>query len=180
MLELQTALINWFKQFTDRVYIEGYAFENVNGIPTKPPFPYITFSYASSDMFVNNLMSFQIWDRSIPFPNPLRVLNIAGSIEKALPVLGGITLDIKSDTIHRFVNPDTGLWQEVDIRDIEDITWDFATREPPYIIKWDEIQGRAVGSLQLYRGTPFIQPRNTDDQTVIVFYGNIEIRSHLI
>ena len=145
MFNLQIALNRFFEQFTPLVFTEGYAMvKDAQGNMSPPGEPYITYGYSTSDIFVNTLLTFQIW---VPNASNFQAaLEIAGKIEKTIPVGIGTQLSIYD------LDPASG----------------------------EKLSDKALGAVMLYRGTPFIQPRSMDDQSLVVYYGNIEMRSHLI
>ena len=167
---IQDTILTWFQQFTPQVFIEGY-------VPFNTPFPYITVSYATSEIFENTMLTFQIWTRSTTFNE---VNAIAQLIQEVVPSMSQLTLDITGDNGYEYFNPDTSQWVFVQTRaEVQTQAIKFAMRSPPHILQWRKVKGDTVGRLWLMRGTPFIQPRSIDDQTLRVYYGNIVLRSHL-
>lgn len=172
MIDLQLAWENFFKQFTENVFLETNVID-----PAGTLFPRITYSYASSDVFTNILVNFQIWSRST---STNEALAIAGRIEQAIPAISGIILDIKGDIIYEFFNRAENQWEEFNIEDFNTIFQNHVDKFLQYEFEWRQTEGKKIGSLWLHRGTPFIQPRMTDESSLIAYYGNIDCRSHLL
>lgn len=168
MTNVQNAFNQFFSQFADNVYLETL-------VPEGAPFPRVTYSFATSDIFTNILTNFQIWDRA---SNTLNVQAIADRITEAIPVQVGTQIEIKGGAAFEWYNPSTGTWIEFAIEDFVRIATEFRQRYGGDL-EWREVAGKVIGTLRFFRGSPFLQYRNTDEINLIVMYGNIEVRSNL-
>lgn len=176
MLELQNALIQFFKQFTNNVFVV----EAVD--PTGILFPRIVFRYATTDLFGNTQYTFQIFSRST---STLESLLISKKIEQALPVMSGTKLSIGGGAVYEYFNYHTDKWVVFDLDNFNAIfqqhVKDFPPQQyPDKPFQWREAPGKVSGAIRLYRGSPFIQQQPSDDSNIVIFYGNIEARSLLI
>lgn len=168
MTSIQNAFNQFFSQFADNVYLEIL-------VPIGAPFPRLTYSFATSDIFTNILISFQIWDES---GHTLNLQAIADRITEAIPATVGTTLEIKSDTIYEWYNPSIGVWIEFALEDFVRIATEFR-QQYSRDLEWRKSTGKTTGILRLFRGTPFLQPRTTDEINLIAYYGNIIVRSYV-
>lgn len=178
MQDLENALINFYQQFTDRVYV-GFAVEyDGSGRPTYPPFPYITFSYSTSEILNNTLWDFDIFTQGT---NRNQVNAIASRIQDAILPYGSIKIDVPGDMKYEYRDPNTNQWVEVaDLEALTRIVIQYASRPPHIIVEQRVTPGAIIGHVELSRGSPFIQDSPDDDMTIHRKRGNVECRNYLV
>lgn len=174
MLNLETALTQFFKQFTANVFVEA----RMPPDPDMRLFPRITFNYSSTDFFGRTLYNFNVWGFNVA-----DVVAIIDKIEQTIPVSTGTIIDVKGGVIYEYFNYHTNMWTEFQLTELNDIFQqhidDFGL-PPTYEFKWRQSESKLKGKIALYRGTPFIQPVADDTIGVARYYGNIEVASYLI
>ena len=173
MLPLETALITFFRQFTDNVFLIARTPHD----PTNILFPRITFDYASTDFFGRNLYNFNVWGL-----HTTDVFEIINKIEKAIPLKSGTTIDVCGNVIYEYFNFHSNEWVEFYLIDFNSIfqqhidDWGFP---PENEFQWQGTPGKITGKIAFYRGTPFLQPVADDEIGVVRYYGNIETGSYV-
>lgn len=175
MLELQNTLLDWFRQFCPRVFIEGED-RIEDGAMDITKMPLISFNYSTSDFAENTMMTFNVWTYSI---NWIECLSIENKMAQALPSQGDEIFDITSGTKYEYRNPGTGLWIEFDLADTARIAqeiWDRYRQE----LEYREIPGESRGAIQLRRGNPFTFGVSDPDFMIKRRAGNIIVRSFTV
>lgn len=165
MQAVANAWQGFFEQFAPFVYSDGDLIDD----PTNVKYPRITYSYSVTDAFTNSLTVFQAWDWSF---NSARLFSICNAIAEAVPIISGTAIIILAQTYYEYLNPNTGIWTMFDVADFQTIADEFA----PTPIEWRRIEGKSAGDINIWRGTPFLVPRTSDENLLRIMYGTLACR----
>lgn len=169
MQQIAFAWQSFFEQFAPYVFSEGDLIDD----PTNVLYPRITYSWSMGDVFTNTLTTFQVWDYSF---NNARVLEVCGKITEVVPIESGTAIIIPGEVYHEYRNPITGIWQRFEIGDFQSIADQFA----PTPIEWRRVEGKSAGEIAIWRGSPFLTPRPSDEALSRIMYGTLISRHRTI
>lgn len=169
MQAVANAWQGFFEQFAPFVYSDGDLIDD----PTNVKYPRITYSYSVTDAFINSLTVFQVWDWSF---NSARLFSICNAIAEVVPVEAGTAIFIPGEVYHEYKNPITGIWSRFEIGDFQAIADQFA----PTLIEWRRVEKESAGQLSIWRGSPFLTPRASDEPLSRIMYGTLACRYRTI
>lgn len=169
MLELQTAVMGFFRQACPNVFL---ATDNPVGLPL----PRITIRFDVGEFNKTAMWTYQIW---VDGRDNAQLLTIADKILKIIPMSNGFNLIIPGETIFEYKDRLTGQWIEFDMADFDKL---FDPRPPnlpdgitrPIAIDYRETVIPSQGGYVLRRGTPFNENLPSDDVNILRMLGNIE------
>lgn len=173
IFELIETWKSFFEQCTEYVFLES-AVNDPGGVF----FPRITFNCVKTEYLQKSLTTFQIWTKE---RNPTQLNKIARKLEGLVPASGSLKLPVYGNIIYEFFNMLTNQWEEFLLENTMDIfNWHVSQGFPPQLFEWRKSGGNVTGNLLISRGSSFIQNRMSDDIDILIYYGSIETKSHLL
>lgn len=161
MQAIETAWRKFYGQFAPHVFPGTDLIQD----PTNTLYPRITFTYQVGDFLDNTVSTFEVWDWS---HNSARVWDICNAIADAVPVGSGTGLDIPLGTHFEYALADGTTGRVETAEEMNDVI----RRED--VASWQEVSKGSAGSIEIWRGTPFLQPSPKDEPLLRVMYGILQ------